>query len=397
MDELTMITELLPAPAPPPAASVEAAYGRLTALTASARATGRPGGRWTRWMPHRRTTTVAWIAGTSVVAAAAAAFAVLAVSSSPGKGPASLPAGTGSARAVLLAAAQRVTSRQVAGSYWAVRSFDDKLVPAGTKAHPYDLYLRRRYDSWLAVAAGGRDVTVSQELTARLATRVDAAAWRAAGGPSRWLMPNGWPGTWSLTRPVPGSTYTNTGTGQRGCDLGTGHVYEIALTTAQCLRLPATATGLRAVLLPYARQYVRGTPRGSTGLTLNEWIANGAYQILTDPVRPRTEAAALRLLADYPGTHLIARVRDPLGRTGYALTLEIHGQPSTEFIISPTSGQLLATGRIDASPAQWQRQSWYNIGNTYHPGFYGRPWHRGMVGEWTIIQQIGWTNTAPPT
>jgi hypothetical protein len=396
MDELTMIAELLPATEPPSAATVEAAYGRLAALTAAAGATGRLASRRTGCRtPHRRTTTAAWLACTSAVAATAAAIAVFAASSNPGAGPAVSYGKAGSARAVLLAAADRITRGQAAGTYWAVRSFDDELFPAGTKAHPYDVFLRRRADIWLPSAASGRDVSISQELTARLATTADAVAWRAAGSPSRWVMPNGWPGTWSLTRPVPGSTFTNSGTGQRGCDLGDGHVSEIALTTAQCLRLPDTRAGLRAVLIPYAEQYVRGTKLGSTGLTLDEWIANGAYQVLTDPVRPQTDAAALRLLANYPGMRLIAKVRDPLGRTGYALALQVHGRTSTEFIISPTTGQLLATARVYSSRAQWLRQSWYYIGKTYHAGFYGRAWYPGMVAEWTIIRQMGWTNVAP--
>ncbi len=396
MDELSMIAELLPAPEPPAAEAVQSAHARLAAVILAAAVPGRPPGRRAGWPRNRKVITAGWMAGVSVVAAAAAAFAVFAASSSPGTGPVGPTGGRNlTARTVLLAAARQVTSSQATGAFWVVREFDDQLYPGGTKAHPYDLFLRRGYGTWESAAPHGRDVFTSQYLTARLATAADTAAWRAAGHPSKWVIPYGWPGTWSQTKPVPGTAYTSSGKGQKACVLGDGHVYQIAFTVARCLRLPRTAAGLRAVLRPYAEQYVRGTPVGSTGLTEAEWIANGAYQILTDPVRPQTDAAALRLLAEYPGTALIAKVRDPLGRAGYALALRFGHQATVEFIISRATGQLLATRRILTSPAGWVRQSWYDIGSTYHPGLYGRPWYPGMVAEWVIFTKLGWTNTAP--
>jgi hypothetical protein len=396
MDELSMIAELLPAPEPPAAEAVQSAHARLAAVIMAATVPGRSPRPRAGWLGNRKVITAGWMAGVSAVAAAAVAFAVFAASSSPGTGPVG-PSGDRNltARAVLLDAARQITSSHATGTFWVVRYLDDQLYPAGTKAHPYDLFLRRSFSTWESVAPHGRDVFASQYLTARLATAADTAVWRAVGHPSKWVIPNGWPGTWSLTKPVPGTAYTSSGKGQKACVLGDGHVYQIALTVAQCLRLPQTAAGLRAVLRPYAEQYVRGTPAGSTGLTEAQWIANGAYQLLTDPVRPQTEAAALRLLAEYPGTALIAKVRDPLGRVGYALALRLQGHAAVQFIISRATGQLLATRRIFTSPVGWVRQSWYYIGNTYHPGLYGRPWYPGMVAEWVIFTKLGWTNAAP--
>jgi hypothetical protein len=396
MDELKMIAELLPAPEPPAAEAVQSAYDRLAAVTMAATVPGRSPGRRADWPRTRKVRTAGWLAGGFAVLAAAAAFAVLAASASPGTGPAGPSGGSNlAARTVLLAAARQINGSHATGAFWVVRLLDDQLYPGGTKAHPYDLFLRRGFSTWESVAPHGRDIYTSQYLTARLATAADAAAWRAAGHPSQWVIPAGWPGRWSLTKPVPGGAYTGSGKGQKVCVLGDGHLNQIALTAAQCLRLPQTAAGLRAVLRPYAEQYVRGTPVGSTGLTEAEWIANGAYQILTDPVRPQTEAAALRLLAEYPGTALVATVRDPLGRAGYALALRFRDHAVVEFIISRATGQLLATRRVFTSPTGWVRQSWYYLGSTYHPGLYGRPWYPGMVAEWNIFTELGWSNTAP--
>jgi hypothetical protein len=78
-----------------------------------------------------------------------------------------------------------------------------------------------------------------------------------------------------------------------------------------------------------------------------------------EPVTPQVRAAALRVIATLPGVSLAAKVTDPLGRTGYAITMS--GPPfyissgaiqepqyMSEWVVIAPTGDMLAVEWVAA-------------------------------------------------
>ena len=392
MNELHMITDLLPEPEPPSAAATQAGYARLVAAqSAASRRTGRRQG-WSYWRRRRPVAARGRRAGLAAVAAGVCALAVFVATAGPGSRP-NLAVHAGhqpTAREILLAAARNVVHSQPVASYWRLLETDYWTVAAGTRAHPYNILAGKRGDNWVPLRPGKPDVSVVQTVVSRPATAADAAAWRAAGSPTHWVFTQG-----SVTGVVSATTagrafiYPQRRASDSICPIAVGYLRPASLTLARCLRLPATAAGLKTVLLGLADAVIRARHGTTRQPTAEQMVAEGAFSLLTDPVRPRTDAAALRLIAAYPGAREVGKVRDPMGRRGYGIM--IPGLlTSAVFVIDPSSGRLLAVNDVynKSGRVLWKAQR--------EPGFFGRPWYRGLVEAWFVYRSIGWTNASPP-
>jgi hypothetical protein len=115
-------------------------------------------------------------------------------------------------------------------------------------------------------------------------------------------------------------------------------------------------------------------------------------------------------MAALPGSETLGPMRDPLGRSGYAiadagqyslpaLPHGMHVQPV--LIVDPSSGKLLATEAFVTTPgAATVRYTPCRTGNPVpgciQPTSYGTR-HYGQLWSYTIINVAAWTNTLPPS
>jgi hypothetical protein len=379
MDELIMVRRLLPVPAPPTPAVAAAARAGLQRACLGRDGVPRIDRRSGRFR-HR----------VVVTAAAACGAAVLAVVTLVPGSAAHSTAGAGrslqsrSVRGFLLDMALRVSQART-GRYWCTGEVDgwldlvgagDRLIepppqwPGGMFSAPvqpppasapagyqYAIMDRLATPSCLGLD-GTRDETLSsQELGASAASPADWAAWRRDGSPNRWLAygyivralhARGGPQYISM-RPGP-VTY-----------LPTGSAGAIGYPWGSNAALPTSPTRLRAVLLS-------DVGKGSSmftkaydhlfGITYRQYRAASlmdlALEVMQAPVLPAVRAAAYLVLADIPGMQMRPEVKDPDGRTGTELWLNIAAEGGSRragayrsvAIVDPATGYLLDTETI---------------------------------------------------
>jgi hypothetical protein len=293
---------------------------------------GGPGRR--RWPVSRPVLA----AGIAVVAAAAAVAAVRTVApsaSGPGTPPGAAPATSLGARSFLLASAT-VAERApaAAGSYWYIKERDyepDWAAAKGIRPKPdhgtakadYGATSAETEESWNG-SARTRTV-VGEDLVISFASSSDKARWLAAGKPPLATAA----GSRSVTSNYNMAFYW-------GPDRN-------RLSLAGVRRLPATASGLGAVL---RRMWNSDADKAAVvGLphpTFADYVFEWADALLTGPATPGTKAAVYRLLADQPGVSSTSPVTDPLGRTGVAIA-DGEGYGGRDYmIVDPQTAQILA-------------------------------------------------------
>jgi hypothetical protein len=406
MDEIDLVKELFAEPVPPAPEVVERAYVRMV------------GGAGGDWMRRSRNPTVVLVAAASLAAAAVAAVAVtssLSHTSPPPPGrhittkPARRPLPT--ARDVFLMAANHVPASPTTGRYWRVRTMDFQVRPGGTKAHPYDLLYGSSSDEWYPVNPSQRYWNVGQLLGARPLTAADVRAWRAAGAPRTWrVQPGNAPN--SMIRAAPSRlTYVSASSSQMPA--ATAWNLDGVTTYAQLRQLPSTVGGLRDYLASVAK--ANPIP-GDAAQQLT--LFDECVFVLNDPVSAKVKEAAFRILAKLPGTRVIGRTTEPLGRLAYEL---LHGGRSGAVIfVDPLHGRLtgLHWDEPSAVPPRPPVVAWLRCksgGDTvrgirqallqrylreFHckliiPPLYGRPYH-GPLDIMTYWVSSGFTNASPP-
>lgn len=327
------------------------------------------------------------------------------------------------ARQVLLLAAAHVAKAPTSGRYWYLNAMVGSVLPAGTKAHPYDIVSMAPYQVWyprvpgvLAWTSNGYTTPGFQSVHAAPLTSADRAAWRAAGSPTGWYRNTNWPGhpDQFTIRPAPPPQYSwNYGDGVVGYIEGNLH----GLNTAQLARLPASAARLRAYLFARIDRYL---PQMKPGGTL---VWTMALDLLMDPVSSQVRAAAYRVMATIPGVKLLGLIRDPFGRQGYGLRLDgfrLYGSDgSIGAIINPATGLLLDTnyraelakygpqrlvchghppahkpGALDAPGQPPAVYPWVQSHCRRVPVYYGPP-YSGLLDNYTAFLSVGWVNALP--
>jgi hypothetical protein len=338
----------------------------------------------------------------------------------PVRRTASKPALT--ARQVLLLAAAHVAKTPTSGKYWYLNAKTGTVLPAGTKAHPYNIVTEGSLQVWyprvpgvLAWTSDGYTTPGFQSGHATPLTSADWASWRAAGSPTGWFPNTNWPGHPDefTIRPAQPPQYSwNYGDGVVGYIEGNLS----GLNTAQLAQLPASAAGLRAYLFARVDRYL---PQMKPGGTL---VWTMALDLLMDPVSSEVRAAAFRVMATIPGVKVLGMIRDPFGRQGYGLRLDgfrLYGSDGwIGAIINPATGLLLDTSYHDFTSRGAQRlvchghppahkpgplaapgqppavYPWVRSHCKWVPAYYGPP-YSGLLDDYTAFLSVGWVNSLP--
>jgi hypothetical protein len=169
----------------------------------------------------------------------------------------------------------------------------------------WDLLVRERLQTWVAVNGSGRQVRTVQRVD--FATPQDRTRWIRAG-----------------RQPLPASSVDRYG--RRG------------LQIVDVESLPSDPQGLRRAI--HAGRVIE-EPAGPLG------VFTGIGDLLAQPnTPPDVRRGLLELAAETPGVTLRSGIADPLGRPGEGFTFEV--KPSTEtLIIDPDTGRLLTTVGVD--------------------------------------------------
>jgi hypothetical protein len=346
MDDFEKIRSAFPEQPGPSPEVTDQARRQVQALAREA-ATVR---RRDRWHAAARSGRVgmALTATAATVALAALATPLLL---SPGTEPDTTPVpGTGSpavrlsavSRVLLAAAVLQEDDEKASGEYFRVRSMHTNLrTTVGKPGQTYQLERRKIFESWTPASTDGRSWFGYCDLGARPATAADKAKWRAQGSPDSWrLHPDDTPITVAAGPPELRQTEYD--------DVPRGYFLndEKPLTAAQIRALPTDPSKLRALL-------GSNQPAGASATDRDYAVFSAASRLLFElPSPPKLRGAALRVLADLPGTVLREGVKDPIGRTGTEISFEIvrrtsQGRWSDTFtnrlIIDPATGRLLSS------------------------------------------------------
>ncbi|QNE17782.1 hypothetical protein F1D05_07500 [Kribbella qitaiheensis] len=298
---------------------------------------------------------IALTATTAVVALTALSVPLLR-STGPGSGPDAVPVPgtstpiprlTAASRALLDAAVRQENDEKIAGKYFRVRSL--LLNSSAAVGNPkYRLQRRQITESWMPMKRGVQSWFGWVGLGSRPETAADVAKWRAQGAPTSWQLPyEETPTTMAAGeavvnkmsfRDVPPGYYLND---------------EKPLTAQQIEALPTDPDKLRAVLGHSARP-------GAGPEEIEYAVFSAAGRLLFEmPSPPKLRGAALRVLSELPGTTLKENAKDPIGRVGTQIKIDLPwtdsgkpsappafggaGSPGSSFIIDPRTGRLLSS------------------------------------------------------
>ena len=361
MDELDLITKLLPDARPPSAEVVARARTRLSL----ARPVHRPRAR-TR-VRHGRP----WrLTAGAALATAGVVIAIVALVSRTTSAPAPLPLQPPHGDQALLRLADQVQAlpAEKGGAYWRRSMVNAGLIRVRAGKADFNVLSLARTDRWQPSDTEKPVYTEARAMSFRPATPADERAWRAAGAPaqvdrvcpSAGLMRSDLPGEPEPCSPVtfkaspPDCRYT-TAVEHSGVIAGQGLSGLVAgkvlgeLTLADLAALPADPDGLRERL----RELHKLRPDKEIERSFEELLPHAAA-LLELPVTPQVRAAVLRLLAGQPATKVYGQTVDPYGRKGIAVTFVKSGGFTSVFgkedelptyyrlILDPQTGEALA-------------------------------------------------------
>lgn len=347
MNELESLRKAFPEPEGPSPETTAAARRRVQLVIREAEVKTAP----QRWWGVAR---AGWV-GTALTATTAVVVVVgLGVplvrgpgsGDAPGAAPATItptaPRLTAASRVLIEAAVQQETDEKVSGKFFRVRSL--QLTATTRVGSPkYTLERRSISESWMPMKPGVQSWFGWVNLGYRPATPADAAKWQAQGSPQSWqLAYEKDPITVAATDPVVNEMAFD--------DVPPGYYLtgDKPLTAQQIAALPTDPVKLQAVL-------ARGADPGSTATMRDYVVFAAAGRLLFEmPSPPKLRGAALRVLAALPGTHVRTGVKDPIGRTGTEITINVNPKvPSgsrtllfrggARYIIDPTTGRLLSS------------------------------------------------------
>lgn len=251
----------------------------------------------------------------SVAAAVAAVVAITVV----GGGSAIEPAPARlSARAILLAAADRAAV-EPEGRFWRTHAVESRAARA-EGAMPYTIVTPYEFDSWRARSEDGTDVAFKRTLAARPLGPVDREAWERAGSPSSFTVRYGQDvrtfaardGAWKKERTTPDDRRKEL---LRVCALSESPekcAQAAPRTRDDRQRIAADPERFQKQLFP------SGLPPEDPAATLRRGFAFLVFEAASPEVRAR----AFRLLADLPGVRSKNGVTLPDGRRAVAITAD---------------------------------------------------------------------------
>ncbi|REE97043.1 CU044_5270 family protein [Thermomonospora umbrina] len=324
-------------------------------------------GRATAPARRRRFSLPRWGLGLGLagVTAAAVAVAVAVSGTTPADPPPGKQSATDlSARAVLLAAAERAESIPVAqGRYWHVKRMYAISLRVGPERNPYTMERLNIEETW--TDRKGRSWTGHREVGARPKTPADAEAWKRDGSPTRWDL--------GPADTVQGGRSYLYGTPRPGTVVAMDpphgfYLYDGLISFEELRRLPADPKRLSARLLD------AGRGGDLTGFGRDVVLAGALANLLAGvPVTPEVRAAAFRALAALPSARGLGAVKDPQGRPGVGIGIA-QGGLTLRMIVDPRTSFILSSTAAEARRA--------------------RPGVSGKERE-TAFLEVGWTDTKP--
>ncbi|MBA9002445.1 CU044_5270 family protein [Thermomonospora cellulosilytica] len=380
MDEITMVRELYGRPEPDPAVRE-----RVRARITGERPARRPRRRMTFGLGLVAAATTAVIAGTNLLGGGTAGGPVVI----------GTPGGDGSARTILLAAAENAEKEQP-GRYWRLHTTyaDTYRVKEGYNVEGN----RWESDRWTARSTDDPDRNFDRDLPSRPQTPADEAAWRRAGSPRVWkVISSGQP-----------HTLTTESTGWRSSAISPERKRRLAEMCAdgspadspaspadpRCDPLVGLSGRDRVLTDPSRLKDRLSQMRARRAFMLEaepelekEMAARFdmpiIYGFLTQAATPQVRAEAFRLLADTPGVRSIGTVTDRAGRRGIGLaaraTRDDGGTVYDQVIIlEPGTYRVLGEQKVVVEA------------NGTHRGM-----APGTVLSHTVVHQVGWTNDTP--
>ncbi|GAA3954427.1 CU044_5270 family protein [Actinomadura viridis] len=347
-DVLRALAEARPAELDP-GTPVDPATRDTELSRAMAPAAARGTGRGT--VPRRRRVGPLWGGlGLGLVGAtAAAALVVTSLGGGEGGVPGGDLAGTGqvdvgSARTVLLAAAEKAEAAPATGKYWRVKRMTMVPRQVGPEGRTYTVSDARIHEEW--ISRDGRTWTGQRAAGAKPRTPADEKAWRRDGAPARWDMGVG--DTVDKKR-----LYLQVKPGAGNLVKGQGeHALQVPIagrkpSFSDLQKLPADPAVLRKLAEKNALSDGADGPLHAENPQARQAFAAGKLTDLltTAPVPPNVRAAAFRALADMPNVRSEGRAADERGRKGVALTITVPYAASattTRLIIDPATSQVLS-------------------------------------------------------
>ncbi|MEU5883178.1 hypothetical protein [Spirillospora sp. NPDC047279] len=296
MDEVRMVRERYPEPAPPTAREIAHAKALLN----------EP--------PRRVLPRLGWGLG-GVVAAGAAA--TVAISLMGGETATTTPPGTVNldARGAFLAAAANA-ERQPIGDYWHSDVIQGQSYVLRPKTGTYAISgsLTESFGWWGAKSGMGEGY-YGRDLPAH---PLDRDLWRKAGSPSTFRV---WSGDSYSTHSTKVTKWQTDGP-ERGTHPRGGGRFLDGRTVEDLWKLPADPAKLAALFLNAEQMSAASGARPGKGpdeVPSGVPIMRVSSILGTTPLPPKVRAGLMRALATWPGVHTIGRTTDPLGRQGIAL------------------------------------------------------------------------------
>ncbi|GAA0368561.1 CU044_5270 family protein [Actinoallomurus spadix] len=302
MDEVRMVRDAYPEPAPPTGREIARAKALLT----------RP--------PRRTAPRLWWGLGGVVAAGAAATVAITLVGGNTPSGG-HTPAASGTvrldAKSAFLAAATKA-EQQATGNYWYVDIIDGQSYIMRPKTGTYAITgATTEQFIWHGAKRGMGEAYYGRDLPAHPVTTQDQALWRKAGSPKSFHV---WSGDHHYTYSAKGTKWSADGPERGFVPKGGGEF--MGQSTAKLQNLPTDPTELAQMFLSESALDPKkmGLPRKPSPTA----VANGKMQKVAalvgwTPTPPKVRAGLMRALAAQPGVHAIGHDTDPLGRRGVAL------------------------------------------------------------------------------
>jgi hypothetical protein len=387
MDEMRMVRDFYPEPAPPTARDITRAKALLSESSR-------------RSLPRLR-----WGLGGGLVAVGAAAAVVITLVGGNASGGGNTPPSPGSvnldARGALLAAAEKA-AQQPAGNYW---HSDDVLgqsyvIRAKTGTYTITGALTEGFD-WWGTKPGVGNAFYSRELPSRTPTARDAALWRTAGSPSDirvWSSDHYW--TYSTERVTKWHLdgKDDRPAGQLPGGLSVQDLQNLPTDPAKLAErfLSQTEMGkIAAGIPPKARVPAEMARRLQSRPVLPQTKLARVAGLLKAPLPSKVRAGLMQALADQPGVHSIGHDTDALGRQGVALATDYSPVTVTSEYGAPKAVQGTYRSR---SVAIFDERTGALLGRQEELTTPGGPYagmKPGFIINYAVVRSAGWTDTAP--
>ncbi|XVQ09421.1 CU044_5270 family protein [Spirillospora sp. CA-255316] len=372
MDEVRIVRDAYPEPAPPTAQEIARAKALLEAPPR------RP-------LPRR----LRWGLG-GVVAAGTAATVAIALAG--GNAPAPTGPVTLDGRAAVLAAAEKA-ERQPTGDYWHSNVIQGQAYVVRAKTGTYAITgaLTQSFGWWGAKSGMGEGY-YGRDLPARPQTARDEALWRRAGSPSTFRV---WSGDHYNTYTTKPTKWQKDGP-EKGTDPRGGGRFLDGKSVEELQQLPTEPAKLAEMFLNGSGTLAEGDPSGGDRRASSGAQVMRVASILGGaPIPPKVRAGLMRALADRPGVHAIGRTTDPLGRPGIALATDDRATTVRGEYGGPKTDQGTYRSREvivfdEHTGALLSRQN-----ELTEPGGRYAEMQPGFVIEYSAVRSAEWTDTRP--